>query len=94
MTTPIKKCHGCGAEKNPADLEVYPYPEDERLTEDPIPPLLTVECQPADPKSGWRMATVCHHCFHRLDVDMWIGQRCWESLSPVTDFRDLPTLVR
>jgi hypothetical protein len=33
------KCYGCGIEKDLDKEEIYPYPEDQRLTTDPIPPL-------------------------------------------------------
>ena len=74
--------------------EVYPYPEEDRIIEEPIDPLMTIDCQ--GPRIGevtdWRVVTVCHNCFHKLDVDMWISDHCWQSLNPVTPFEQLPTL--
>jgi hypothetical protein len=37
----MNTCHGCGTEKDPNVLEVYPYPEDDDICEDPIPPFWT-----------------------------------------------------
>lgn len=87
------RCLACGVEKDRAVLETYPYPED-GLTDEPIDPLIEIDCQ--GPRSedvvDWRVVTVCHACFHRLDVDMWISHRCWSALDPVTAFADLPKL--
>jgi hypothetical protein len=87
----MNTCHGCGTEKDPNVLEVYPYPEDDDICEDPIPPFFPLDVQPQG-GSGWRKATVCHECFHRLEPDMWINQRMWEGLNPTTTFDDLPLL--
>ena len=87
------KCHGCGIEKDPKVLEYYLYPEDSLITNEPIPPLGTLEVQSdGDRDTDWRAATVCHHCFHRLDPDLWIDQRGWEAINPVTPFQELPLL--
>lgn len=87
------QCQSCGVDKDPNTLEVYPYPETERLTTSPIRPLLELWCEPSGSKK-WKEVTVCHHCFHRLDPDMWISQHCWESLSPVVPFDALPDLKK
>ena len=80
-----QKCLACGVEKDPALKEVYPYPQD-GLIDEPIAPLKTIDCQgPND----WRVVTVCHDCFHKLDVDMWIGEQCWRALNPITPFEEL-----
>ena len=81
------KCMGCGADKDLDQLEVYPYAED-RLVSTPICPIMVIECSGAK----WRAALVCHGCFHRLDVDMWISDRCWASINPAVPFNRLPTL--
>jgi hypothetical protein len=85
-------CHGCGAVKDYAVLEVYPYPDDHIVTDVPIQPLFVLEVEPEDPAGLWRQATVCHHCLHRLDPDMWISERMWRGLTPVTPFAHLSQL--
>jgi len=86
-------CLACGIEKDPAILEGYPHSED-GLTPDPINPLIKVDCQGSSVEfvTDWRRVLVCHNCFHKLDVDMWISDRCWRSLDPVTAFDDLPKI--
>jgi hypothetical protein len=87
------RCLACGVEKDRSAFEKYPYPED-GLIDEPIPPLTEIDCQ--GPRfqdvTDWRVATVCHECFHRLDVDMWISDSCWNRLSPITPFDQLPKL--
>lgn len=86
----IKKCFSCGVEKELSKEVYYPYPEDNIDTEDPLIQLFTVECQ----GNNFRMTVMCHECWHRLEstigIDMWISQRCWESLNPVRPFDSLP----
>ena len=89
------KCYGCGAEKDPAGKEVYPYPEDQTLCDGPIQPLFVIECQSIarDEATGFhdfRAVVVCHECFRKLDPDMWIGEQCWRSLNPKVPFDLLP----
>ena len=84
-----QKCLACGVEKDTSAKEVYPYPGEDRFIDEPIDPLITIDCQGT---RGWRVVTVCHHCFHKLDVDMWISERCWRSLNPITPFEQLPKL--
>jgi hypothetical protein len=88
-----QKCMACGAEKDTSIKEVYPYADD-GLIEKPIEPLMTVDCQGPclSEATDWRVVTVCHQCFHRLDVDMWISEACWRSLTPVTPFEQSPKL--
>lgn len=89
--TPTKfKCHGCGVEKDLTQKEVYPYPEDAIVTDRPVVPLYSLECEPTDEGGKWKHVMVCHHCFHKLEPDMWISERCWESISPQTAFDALP----
>ncbi len=86
------KCFGCGIEKDTTLLEVCPYPE-AHLCDDPIPPLLVVECEGSGgfgSKDGFRACVVCHKCYAALDMDMWIGEACWERLNPMILHRDLP----
>lgn len=90
-----KACHGCGVEKDPEALEAYPYPESDRICTDPVPPLFELDCEPWEPfdRDGpWRRVTVCHHCFEKLDLDMWISSNCWAKLHPVVPFDRLPLL--
>ncbi len=90
------KCHGCGVEKDETVLEVYPYPEDHITQSKPIKPFMQLDCEGMDANdddSGVvKSVTVCHNCFHRLQPDMWISQRCWEALNPVVPFDDLPDI--
>jgi len=89
------KCQGCGIEKDPTILEIYPYQEEDSICDDPIPPLFGFECQPGGHTHGgfkvgpYRKILVCHECFHKLSPDMWISQSCWESLNPVVPFDQL-----
>ncbi len=70
-------------------MEIYPYADDGIVDDIPIAPLMTIDCQGKD---DWREVMVCHGCFHKLDVDMWISEKCWLSLNPVTPFVQLPRL--
>ena len=89
------KCLACGAVKDTSVKEVYPYPEDGIVHDEPIGPLSVMDCQgpllkPNGTHCDWRVVIVCHHCFHKLEPDMWISDRCWESLNPITPFKQLP----
>jgi hypothetical protein len=88
------KCLCCGADKELGILTTYPY--DGTLTrEAPVEQLLCIECQGT---TGFRMAIMCHECWHKLEVtrgiDMWIGQECWDSLDPATPYDQLPEVRR
>jgi len=80
------KCLACGALKNVAAKEVYPYPDDGIATDEPTEPLFVVDCQGAE----WRVVIVCHHCLHKLEPDLWISQGGWALLDPITPFEKLP----
>ena len=84
-----QRCQACGVEKDTSVKEAYPYPDDGIINDEPMGPFMTVECNGVGDR---RAATVCHDCFHKLDVDMWISERCWFSLSPMTAFEQLPKL--
>ena len=83
-----QRCLACGVEKDTSVKEVYPYPDDGIIDDKPIKPLMTLECQGKD----WRLVTVCHSCCHKLGVDMWISEKCWRLLNPITPFEELPRL--
>jgi hypothetical protein len=83
----MKRCHGCGIEKNPEIEEIYPYPED-GITHEPVSPFFNLEVEPTIP-GQWKIVNVCHQCFHKLDPDMWINERIWESIQPTTPFSKL-----
>ena len=89
-----QRCQACGVEKDTETKEVYPYPEEDGITDEPIEPFFTLDCQ--GPRLGkdsnWREATVCHACFHKMDVDMWISGVRWQSLNPIISFEKLPKL--
>lgn len=84
------KCMGCGTEKDPAVHEPSPWAEEDGLVSRPLCSLFVVECQGS---RGWRAAVVCHSCFHRLEVDMWISERRWERLSPLIPYGALPQVL-
>ena len=88
------KCHGCGIEKDMSVLELYPFPEEDRNCDDPVPPIFKLDCKPWEPykEFGWKKVSVCHICFSKLDPDMWISSRCWNSINPITPFEELPAL--
>ena len=81
--------------------EVYTYPED-GIIDDPIEPLHVIDCEgPVLSKDeagrvlcDWRVVIVCHHCLHKLEPDLWISDRCWAKLNPITPFHDLPYPVK
>lgn len=52
------KCLSCGIVKDMAILEVYPFPEDNCLTTDPLPPLLEVNTDIPDGKGGSGLSSV------------------------------------
>ena len=89
------KCFSCGNDKDLNVQKSYPYPEDDCLCDDPISQLLTIECQGRN--NYFKMAVMCHDCWHRLQIgggiDMWIGESCWESLNPIIHFSKLPNVL-
>lgn len=86
-----QKCQACGVEKDADVIEIYPYPNDGVVHGQPIDPFFTIDCQG---KAGdWRTVTVCHACFHKLDIDAWITEQIWEALKPITPFEQLPKLI-
>lgn len=92
------RCHGCGASDDRSRLRVYPWPNEDHITDRPIGPSFELDVAPDDddeqewPPSRWKRASVCHACFHRLDPDLWISQGMWESLGPLVPFEQLPLL--
>lgn len=88
-----QQCQACGVEKDSLIREIYPYPED-GIIEDPIEPLMSIDCQGpvVEGVTDWRVATVCHACFHKLAADMWTNDRSWSALMPVVPFVHLPHL--
>ena len=84
-----QRCLACGVEKDTDVKEMYPFPDDGIVSDKPIQPLMTFDCQGTD---DWRVVTMCHLCFHKLSPDMWISEHCWQSLNPVTPFEELPKL--
>lgn len=90
-----RKCHGCGIQKDSSVKELYPYPDEDGITDQPIGPFFNLDVEPerdGQRSLGWKDATVCHQCFHKLEPDMWIHERCWKSIGPVVGFKDLPDL--
>jgi hypothetical protein len=85
-------CYGCGVLKEVNKLEVYPYPEDNWLSDEELIPLFEIDCEPRNSKDKWKRVRYCHYCFHRLDPDMWINQMMWEHLGPIVKFEHLPDL--
>lgn len=87
----IKNCLGCGVEKDDETKEKYPYPNEGYITDEAIEPFFILECEGT--KADWRLVRVCHECFHKLDPDMWISKKCWDSIIPVVPFEQLPAKV-
>jgi len=86
----MRRCLACGVEKDMELKEIYPYPDDMITTEEPISPMFDIDCQMDKDRSDFRIATVCFHCYHKLEPDMWISQSMWEALNPITPANDLP----
>lgn len=85
----MQKCQCCGIEKDPQVLEVYPWSDEDGITERPVPPFFMVEIVDySGPPT--RMCRICHSCYHRLQPDMWSARSHWESLDPVVPFPKLP----
>jgi hypothetical protein len=85
-----QKCQACGIEKDTSLKEVYPYTGDRIVVREPIEPLIEIECEGSINGDDWRIATMCHACWHKLDPDLWISEDCWLSLHPITPFEQLP----
>jgi hypothetical protein len=89
-----QRCLACGVEKDTSVKEVYPYGNDDGITDEPIEPFFRLDCQSGFglPAAEWRVVTVCHECFHKLQPDLWINNIGWQSLNPITPFEQLPKL--
>jgi len=85
-----QKCLACGTEKDTSLKELYPYRGDRIVVLEPMEPLIPIECEGTKSGNDWRLATMCHECWHKLDPDLWISEDCWESLNPMTPFERLP----
>jgi len=88
----VEKCLSCGVEKDINSLEVYPYEGDCIITDEPVQPLIDIECQSVIDHTDFRLASICHSCFHKVQPDMWMSAAEWKSLKPNTAFSDLPKL--
>jgi hypothetical protein len=87
----ILNCFGCDVQKDTDVLETSPYADEDGIVDYPIKPLHVIDCEPGlMGASEWKVVVVCHECFHKLDVDMWISENCWKSLNPVVPFEKLP----
>lgn len=84
------KCLACGIEKDIEKEEIYPYEDDSIITEEPVRPLFDIPCQSYTDWYDFRIAIICHKCFHIVRPDMWMRQAEWEYLNPITPFNDLP----
>ena len=94
------RCLACGKEKDLDKKEVYPYQEEDGICDDPITPLMIAECghQSYQVVPGWRIAIMCHECWHRMcvatnGIDMWISDACWKKINPITPWDKLPLPV-
>ena len=89
-----QRCQACGVEKDTEAKEIYRYPDDGVVDDRPIDPFFGLHCQgPVDDGiTDWRVATVCHDCFHKLEPDMWISDDRWKALNPIVAFEKLPKL--
>ena len=54
-------------------------------------PFLIIDCQ--GDADEWRVVTLCHACFRKLDIDAWITERIWQAIEPITPFEQLPKLT-
>ena len=89
-----QQCLACGIEKDTSIKEVYPYPDD-GIDDELVAPLFSFDCQGVQGAHGvedWRVVTICHSCFHKLNPDMWINEPMWQSLNPIMPFESLPKL--
>jgi len=84
-------CSACGIKKEMCVLEKYQYQNDGIVTDEPILPLLELDCQSNNGRE-FRRVSLCHVCFHKVLPDMWMSQRGWELLNPIIHFNDLPKL--
>lgn len=84
-------CLSCGASGDTATRQPYPYDDASYPRGSIIPQLIQIDCTGDGPT---KQAVLCHDCWHRLeielDIDMWISQKRWESLNPITPYSDLP----
>lgn len=79
-------CSSCGIKKDPEIKEIYPFPDDGIVDDKAIGPLIRIKVA----GHPFRIASVCHQCFHKLDPDMWISQAQWESEPRRIVFENLP----
>ena len=91
----LHRCFCCGAVKDLDVEEVYPYLEDDTLCDEPIPPLLCLECQ----GPPWKLCVLCHECWHKMHlaydgIDMWISRGMWDGLDPLVPFVGLSAPVK
>lgn len=85
------RCYGCGALKNLKNLEISPYHEEDGLCDEPISPLMVIECEGENKRDGkYKAVVVCLECFHKLKPDMWINKQIWDSIDPNIPFDVLP----
>jgi hypothetical protein len=84
------KCYGCGIDKDVNTKEIYPYEEDS-ITDEPICPLSVIECETEHVDKA---VVVCNECYHKLQPDMWISERCWNAIDPVVSIEKLPDIVK
>lgn len=84
-----QSCLACGVEKDSTIKEVYPWAKEDGIINEPVEPLCYLDCEGA---LDWRVVTVCHACFHRLQPDLWISEDCWLSLNPNTPYERLPLM--
>lgn len=92
----IRKCDGCGAQKDTDVKEEHQ--ETEQLRGGLFDPLLPFDIQgeqiPNDPNGycDFRQAMICIACVGKMDLDMWASQEQWENLKPVVPFEQLEKL--
>ena len=84
----LLKCFSCGVEKDTNVLETYPWEEDGFCLDDPVMPLIVMECQSRE--NIWKAVVHCHSCHHKIQPDMWMSESEWSSLNPIIPFDKLP----
>jgi len=70
------KCFGCGVQKDTDVLEVYPYPED-GVVDDPIAPLLVLDCESASAFSSRRVTRFASAATDRQACQSWEIKTVW-----------------
>lgn len=83
-------CFACGIEKDMDILESSEFNPDFGYTNQLRAPIFVLD---VDGPNEFRQTLVCHTCFIKLDPDMWISKKCWDTLNPKIQYHKLPICV-